>query len=141
MACLAFFVFCLLSPFCLQLRLHHDESRGHYFYTLSKLVYLFLLTMVLFATQGVLSPVFIIALTEVFDGTVPSKFLFPYPWNPYLNTDGTSLPVLHYAILFLVKNFEEKEIEFWKERFCQKLLSNNDNNCALVFKFLISISI
>ena len=38
-----------------------------------------------------------------------------------LKTDGTSL-----LILFLVKNFEEKEIEFLKERFCQKLSSNNE---------------
>ena len=52
-----------------------------------------------------ISPVVIIELTEVFDGTVPSKIIFPFPWNPYLKTDGTSLP-----ILFLVKNFEEKEI-------------------------------
>ena len=51
------------------------------------------------------SPVVIIALTEVFDGTVPSKILFPFPSNPYLKTDDTSLP-----ILFLVKNFEKKEI-------------------------------
>ena len=58
------------------------------------------------------SPVVIIALTEVFDGTVPSKILFPFPWNSYLKTDGTSL-----IILFLVKNFEEKEIEFLKEQF------------------------
>ena len=60
------------------------------------------------------SPVVIIALTEVFDGTVPSKILFPFPSNPYLKTEDTSLP-----ILFLVKNFEKKEIEFLKERFCQ----------------------
>ena len=59
-----------------------------------------------------ISPVVIIALTEVFDGTVPSKILFPFPWNSYLKTDGTSL-----IILFLVKNFEEKEIEFLKEQF------------------------
>ena len=52
-----------------------------------------------------ISPVVIIELTEVFDGTVPSKIIFPFPWNPYLKTDGTSLP-----ILFLVKNFEEKKI-------------------------------
>ena len=81
------------------------RAGGHYFYTLSKLVYLFLVTMVLFATQGVLSPVFIIALTEVFDGTIFSKILFPFPWNPYFKTDGTSQ-----SILFLAKNFEEKEI-------------------------------
>ena len=71
------------------------------------------------------SPVVIIDLTEMFDGTVPSKILFPFPWNPYLKTDGKSLP-----ILFLVKNFEEKEIKILKERFCQKLLSNDDNNWA-----------
>ena len=69
------------------------------------------------------SPVVIISLTEGIDGTIPSKILFPFPWIPYLKTDGTSLP-----ILFLVKNFEEKEMEFLKERFCQKLLSNDDNN-------------
>jgi hypothetical protein len=46
------------------------------------------------------SPVVIIALTEVFDGTVPSKILFPFHWDPYLKTDGTSLPIL-------VKNFDD----------------------------------
>ena len=66
-----------------------------------------------------------IVLTEVFDGTIPSKIIFPFPWNPYLKTGGTSL-----LILFLVKNFEEKEIEFLKEQFCLKLLSNNYNNWA-----------
>ena len=70
------------------------------------------------------SPVVINALTEVFDRTVPSKILFPFPWNPYLKTDGTSLP-----ILFLVKNFEEKEIEFL--RFCKKLLSNDEIQLGL----------
>ena len=59
------------------------------------------------------SPVVIIALTEVFDKTVPSKIIFLFP---YLKTDGTSL-----LILFLAKNFEEKEIQFLKEWFCQKL--------------------
>ena len=68
----------------------------------------------------------IIALTEVFDGTVPSKILFPFPWDPYLKTGGKSL-----HNLFLVNNFEEKEVEFLKEQFCQKLLSNNDNNWVI----------
>ena len=72
-----------------------------------------------------MSPVVIITLTEDFDRTLLSKALFPFPWNPYLKTDGTSLP-----ILFLVKNFEEKEIEFLKEWFGQKLPSNDDNNRA-----------
>ena len=62
-----------------------------------------------------------------FDGTVPSKIIFPFPWNPYLKREGTSL-----LILFLVKNFEEKEMDFLKEQFCQKLPSNNDNNWAIV---------
>ena len=52
-----------------------------------------------------ISPVVIITLTDVFDRTVPSKIIFPFPWNPYLKTDGTNL-----LILFLVENFEEKEI-------------------------------
>ena len=52
-----------------------------------------------------ISLVVIIVLTEVFDGTIPSKSMFPFLWNPYLWTDGAS-PL----ILFLVKNFEEKEI-------------------------------
>ena len=56
-------------------------------------------------TKRGISPVVIIALTEVFEGTDPSNFLFPFPWNFYLKTDGTSL-----LILFLVKNFEKKEI-------------------------------
>ena len=47
----------------------------------------------------------IIALTEIFDGTVPSKIILPFPWDPYFKTDGTSL-----LIFFLGKNFEEKEI-------------------------------
>jgi hypothetical protein len=51
--------------------------------------------------------------------------LFPFNWDPYLKTDGTSLPIL-------VKNFDEKEIEFLKERFSQKLQSNDDNNWAIV---------
>jgi type III secretory pathway component EscR len=76
---------------------------------------------------SVCSPVVIITLTEVFDRTVSSKIIFPSPWNPYLKTDGTSL-----LILFLVMNFEEKEIYFFEERFCQKLPSNNDNNWACV---------
>ena len=65
------------------------------------------------------------ALTEVFDRTVT------FPWNPYLKTDGTCLP-----ILFLAKNFEEKEIEFLKEWFCQKLLPHDDNNWANEREFL-----
>ena len=63
-------------------------------------------------------------LTEVFDGTIPSKILFPFPWNPYLKTDDRSL-----LNLFLVKNIKKK-IEFLKERFCQKLPSSDDNNWA-----------
>ena len=39
-----------------------------------------------------------------------------------------------FFILFLVKNFEEKEIELLKERFCQKLPSNDDNNWASIGK-------
>ena len=38
-----------------------------------------------------------IALTEVFDGTFPSKIGFPFPWNPHSKQ-------------------MEKEIEFLKER-------------------------
>ena len=49
------------------------------------------------------NPVVIIALSEVFAGTVPSNDPFPFPLNPYLKTDRTSL-----LILFLLKNFEEK---------------------------------
>ena len=74
-----------------------------------------------------LKPSCYLALTKFFDRTAPSKILFPFPWNPYLKTDGTSLP-----ILFWFKNFEEKEIEFLKEWFCQKLLSNDDNNWPLI---------
>ena len=51
----------------------------------------------------------------------------PFPWNPYLRTEPTSL-----VFLFLVKNFQEKEIEFLKERFFQKLPSNDGNNWAYV---------
>ena len=44
-------------------------------------------------------------VTTTLSETIPLKDLFPFPWNPYLKTDGTSL-----LILFLVKIFEEKEI-------------------------------
>jgi len=54
-------------------------------------------------------------LTEFFDGTIPSIFLFPFP---YLKTDGTSL-----LILFFVKNFEEKEIEFRQDWYRQNIPS------------------
>ena len=77
--------------------------------------------------------VVIITLTDVFDRIVPSKIIFSFPWNTYLKTDGTSL-----LILFVVKNFEEKEIEFLKERFCQKLLSNNDNNWGIRWNVISS---
>ena len=87
----------------------------------------------------VISPVVIIALTKGFDWTIPSKILFPFPWNPYLKEDGTSL-----LILFLVKKFEEKEIKFSKERFCKKLPSNDDNNWAIestkiFWKYLVKL--
>ena len=70
----------------------------------------------------IFSTVVIVALTEVFDGTVPSWILFPFLWNPYFKTDGKSL-----LILFLVKNFEEKEVQFLKEWSYQKLPSNDDD--------------
>ena len=38
------------------------------------------------------------------------------------------VPDTSLLILFLVKIFYEKEIEFLKEQFFQKFLSNNDNN-------------
>ena len=52
-------------------------------------------------------------------------FFFFFLLNPYLKIDGTSL-----LSIFLVKYFEEKEIGFLKERFCQKLSSNDENNWA-----------
>ena len=61
-----------------------------------------------------LSPFVIIFLTEVFEGILLSKILLPFPWNPYLKTDVTSL-----LILF----FKEKEVEFLTEWFLQKLSS------------------
>ena len=73
--------------------------------------------MLLFGMFGLLgrnSPVDVIALKDVFDGTVPSKIIFPFPWNPYLKTDGTSL----FYALFSSEFLEEKELEFLKERFC-----------------------
>ena len=60
----------------------------------------------LLQTYEDISPFVLIALTEVFDGIIP------FPWNPYLKTDGTSL-----LILFLVKNFEEKETEFFERTY------------------------
>ena len=73
-----------------------------------------------------LSPCVIIALTEVFEGiegTIPSKIILPLTLNLYLKKS--------LLILFSVKNFEEKEIQFSKEWFYQKLLSNDDNRWAL----------
>ena len=60
--------------------------------------------------MGVRGPVVTITLMEFLYRTVPSKIPFDFPLNTYLKTDGTSL-----LILFLVKNFEEKEIEMLKE--------------------------
>ena len=74
----------------------------------------------------IFSTVVIVALTEVFDGTVPSWILFPFLWNPYLKTDGTSP-----FFVFLVKNCEEKKIEFLKEQFCRKLQSIDDKTGIL----------
>ena len=78
------------------------------------------------------SQVVIIALTEVFDGTIPSKILYPFSWNPYLKTAGASL-----FILFLIKNFKEKDIQFLKKWFCQKLQSNDNNNWPNVYPFSV----
>ena len=75
-----------------------------------------------------LSPCVIIALTEVFEGiegTIPSKIILPLTLNLYLKKSTSFL------ILFSVKNFEEKEIQFSKEWFYQKLWSNDDNRWAL----------
>ena len=56
--------------------------------------------------MGVRGPVVTITLMEFLYRTVPSKIPFDFSLNTYLKTDGTSL-----LILFLVKNFEEKEIK------------------------------
>ena len=61
----------------------------------------------------------IISLKKVFEGIVQSKIQSPL--NPYLKTDVTSL-----LILFFVKDFKEKEIEFLTELLLQK----DDNKCA-----------
>ena len=53
--------------------------------------------------QPNISPVVFITLTYFFDRAIPAKI--PFTWHPYLKTDSTSL-----LILFLIKNFEEKEI-------------------------------
>ena len=55
--------------------------------------------------QWVVSPVVIITLSKGFARTFPLKILYPFPWNPYLKTDGKYL-----LIPFLVNNFEEKEM-------------------------------
>ena len=52
------------------------------------------------------SPFVIIFLTKVFEGIVLSKIILPFPLNPYLKTDVTSL-----LILFFVKGFKEKGVE------------------------------
>ena len=57
-----------------------------------------------------------------FDRTIPSKVPFPY-----LKTDGTRL-----LILFFIKNFEKREIQFLKEWFCQKIYKSDNNNWANV---------
>ncbi len=41
-----------------------------------------------YSLYKVKSPVVIIALTEVFDRNIPSKILFPFPWNLYPKADG-----------------------------------------------------
>ena len=78
------------------------------------------------------SQIVIIALTEVFDGPIPSKILYLFSWNPYFKTAGASQ-----FILFLIKNFREKDIQFLKEWFCQKLPSNDNNNWANVYLFSV----
>ena len=56
------------------------------------------------------SPVVIIAMTKVFDGTVPSKIIFSFPCNPYFKPNFTCL-----LTLFLANNFGEKEkYSFWR---------------------------
>ena len=59
-----------------------------------------------------ISSVVIFALTEVFDGTVPSKIIFSFPCNPYFKPNFTCL-----LTLFLANNFGEKEkYSFWRNR-------------------------
>ena len=58
------------------------------------------------------SPVLVIVFTEVLDRTKNCSF----KKSPYS---------------LFNQDFEEKEIEFLKGRFCQKLLSNDDNNWAI----------
>ena len=67
----------------------------------------FLSWITLFIQYLFLSP---FVLKEVFEGIVLTKIIFPFPWNPYLRTDVTSL-----LILLSVKNIKEKEIAFLTE--------------------------
>ena len=52
-----------------------------------------------------------------FEGIVPSKIILPFPWNPYLKTDLTSL-----LILLLVKDFDSPK----------KILLKDDNKWAYI---------
>ena len=56
------------------------------------------------------------------------KLLFPFPWNPCLKTDGTSM-----LLLLLDKNFKEKEINFLKEWFLLKKHQTDNNKWAYDF--------
>ena len=59
------------------------------------------------------------------ENTQPTCFLgicyyqFDFPWYPCLKTDSTS-----FFVLFSVKEFKEKEIEFLTEQLLQKKTSN-----------------
>ena len=50
-----------------------------------------------------ISSLVIIFLKEVFEGTILSKILLPFPRNPYLEINVASL-----LILFFVNDFKEK---------------------------------
>ena len=73
--------------------------------------------------------VIIALLTEVFDRTVPSKILFPLPWNPYLKTSDTSL-----LTLFLVKRIWGKGNKIFEATVLSK---NNDNNWKLSIQMIL----
>ena len=75
----------------------------------------------IYLEQKHFSPVVIITLTEVFDRTVPSKILFPFPWNPCLKVDSTSL-----LISFWLQILRKRKYIFWRngsvKNFCQILI-------------------
>ena len=63
------------------------------------------------AENSITSPFVIIFWKEIFEGIILSKIVLPFPRNPYVKTDVPGL-----LILFFVKDFKEKVVEFLTEQ-------------------------